>query len=473
MGCSHANSPTLIVDTKPDKDENPISAGMLVDLGNAMHNSPKRSEKSGKMPAGYTYFGQFIDHDITFLSSNDRNPSGQFNRHVPFNQITPALDLSCVYGNGFDDMSIPINRENGKMELDPVQKDNGMILVDKRADLPRDGTKKALIGDPRNDENLIVAQLHVAFLRFHNELIEQLDDSRATAQDKYNAARECAIEVYTRVVKQDFLEKLLDKKVYQHYFPGEGRLPNHWWLKDEASIPLEFSGAAYRFGHSLVREIYIINRYHGSANIATVDRLMRMTGRGALGGYDHLPDSQVVDWEEFFDLDLTPGKKPTEAMGIRPRVRVEIPNMDWPANRLAIRNLLRGRELGLPSAQEMIEQLSDKLPDELSALLTPLPKFDILTALDELTGYVNAEKLAEHTPLWYYVLLESSLRKEKSRKKLGVLGSVIVAETFANIINYKPQPSPKAAQSNLEKVLERATYHIQNMGDLIRFVPKI
>ena len=473
MGCSHANSPILIVDNKPDTNENPISAGMLVDLGNAMHNSPKRSEKTGKMPAGYTYLGQFIDHDITFLSSNDRNPTGQLPSRDPFNKITPALDLSCVYGNGFTDMSIPVNRETGEMELAPVQKDNGLVLVDKLADLPRDSRKKALIGDSRNDENLIVAQLHVAFLRFHNELVEQLEDIRATGQEKYNAARECAIEVYTRVVKQDFLERLLDKKVFQHYFSGEGRLPNHWWLKDEASIPLEFSGAAYRFGHSLVRDIYIINRYHGSPNLATVDRLMRMTGHGALAGYDHLPDSHVVDWEEFFDLDLTAGKKPTEAMGIRPRVKVEIPNMDWPSNRLAIRNLLRGRELGLPSAQEMIQQLSSVLPADLNVLLSPLPKSDILTALNELTGFVNAEQLATHTPLWYYVLLESSLRKQHSRKKLGVLGSVIVAETFANIINYKPQPSQSGQQDKLNRVLKRATYHIQNMSDLIRFVPKV
>ncbi len=51
------------------------------------------------VPAGYTYFGQFIDRDLTFDNTSSLNP---LDGSAPTNLRTPRFDLDCVYGDGPD-----------------------------------------------------------------------------------------------------------------------------------------------------------------------------------------------------------------------------------------------------------------------------------------------------------------------------------------------------------------------------------
>src|SRR3954471_3395643 len=69
----------------------------------APEGTPDAEENPG-IEAGYTYLGQFIDHDITF------DPTSHLREKLTDEQLrtlpdfrTPRLDLDCLYGRGPDD----------------------------------------------------------------------------------------------------------------------------------------------------------------------------------------------------------------------------------------------------------------------------------------------------------------------------------------------------------------------------------
>ena len=119
--------------------------------------------------AGVTFLGQFLDHDMTFDTTSrlgvptrpDRSP----------NSRTPALDLDSVYGRGpMEDPQLYEPRDRAKLKVE-----SGGLFED----LPRTSAGTAIIADPRNDENLMIAGLHVAILKFHNRVVDMLrDDGR-------------------------------------------------------------------------------------------------------------------------------------------------------------------------------------------------------------------------------------------------------------------------------------------------------
>jgi len=134
----------------------------LTGLGSAMSadfdppKDGKDDEESG-IPALYTYLGQFIDHDITFDPASVLQKQNDPDALVDFR--TPALDLDNVYGRGPSDQPYMYDGGNAFLLGDALQ--GG----DPRAkDLPRNtaNPRRALIGDPRNDENTIVSQLQGA-----------------------------------------------------------------------------------------------------------------------------------------------------------------------------------------------------------------------------------------------------------------------------------------------------------------------
>jgi hypothetical protein len=119
-------------------------------------------EESG-IPSLYTYLGQFIDHDLTF------DPDGSFQKQKDPNATedfrTPAFDLDNIYGRGPGDQPYLYDEDDKHFLLgDPL-----MMGTPGARDLQRNGSGRALIGDPRNDENAIVSQLQGLFLRFHNQ----------------------------------------------------------------------------------------------------------------------------------------------------------------------------------------------------------------------------------------------------------------------------------------------------------------
>jgi hypothetical protein len=384
--------------------------------------------------SGATYLGQFIDHDLTFdpVSSLQRenDPDGL----VDFR--TPRFDLDCVYGRGPDDQPYLYRSDGKHFLLGPPL--TGAEAFDKNArGLPRntpDGGEpaRALIGDPRNDENVIVSQLQSTFLRFHNKILDTV------AGGDFAEAQKLVRWHYQWVVLYDFLPTICDEQVYSSLIKrvqAGDSMPNYKPIK-EGYIPIEFSVAAYRFGHSMVRPRYRLN--------PTIELPIFDEGPNSftsLVGFGDFPHNWAIDWGKFFDMgDNRPATGPERLM---PAYKIDtslvFPLGNLPAriatdpSSLPRRNLLRGSAMGLPSGQAVAHKLKcpilteDKLwlEDANDGQAEPTKK-----TLQEISP-----RFKGNAPLWFYILAEAQDNIEAGRpNRLGKVGSHIVAETFMGIM---------------------------------------
>jgi len=400
-----------------------------------------------RIPAGYTFFGQFIDHDLTLDTTSSLDRLTDPERIHNFR--TPRFDLDCVYGRGPKDQPYLYEGGGTKMVL-------GKGAVVNEVDLPRFGGT-ALIGDPRNDENIIVSQVHLQILRLHNAMFDRLKQ-----QDKYKPEdrnKEAFAEAqrltrwhYQWVVIHDFAEKicgldliheLLDqpfnKPAPEGQKPGKPKL-KFYDFDDLPFMPIEFSVAGFRFGHSLVREKYQLNDVTAAPIFGKDDK--------DLSGGRILPAKHTIQWDKFVEFK---GSAPPAA-SLKIDTTLAAPLMSLPdkvvddakkklQNRsLAFRNILRGHRLGLPSGQAIARRMG-------------IPKAKIVASAQEL-------------PLWVYILKEAE--DFEKGEKLGPVGARIVGETLVGLLagdafsyfsvepGWEPDPADGGRLFNLAKLLEIA-----------------
>lgn len=383
----------------------------LRNIAQAMREQSGQGQDNAAIPAGYVYLGQFIDHDLTF------DPTSQLQRRNDpdglINFRTPRFDLDSVYGSGPDDE--PFQYSPGGPH------DGFTFLLEDRGgpDLPRNSAGRALIGDPRNDENGIVSQLHVAFLRLHNRRMDdlaQLNPGQATApRDRFKQAQRDTQWHFQWVVAHDFLRRtvggtLHDRLLVQTDEPDGTRQENarlrHYRHKTNPYLPVEFSAAAYRFGHSQVRDDYFIN--------SSFHRRLFDAGGDDFRGFQPLRPGWQASWPFFFDLDGAPQPSRAIDTGLA-QTLTTLQGSEGEAADLALRNLRRGAALGLPSGQAVatlidVEPLTD-------ADLTPAPP--------------------GRAPLWFYVLREAQVLHDGQH--LGPVGGRIVGETLLGLLRADPQ----------------------------------
>jgi hypothetical protein len=448
-------------------------------------------EENSAIDAGYTYLGQFVDHDITFDPASSLQQNNDVNALIDFR--TPQLDLDCLYGRGPGDQPYMYNGDGIKFQLGRslIEGPKGKVIA---RDLPRhswtdpDGTQhhRALIGDKRNDENVIVSQLHSVFLQFHNRLSDdhkQLGFSEIQRQVRWH---------YQYVVLHDYLYKIARKDIIESVLPHlkSGKpifddVPRLLFYKprNDPFMPIEFSTAAYRFGHSMVRPIYRLNTKLSGGNPAPDPTNPNECQRGidgrqfifaglkerGLNGFDAFPQEWGIDWNLFFDLtgdkDKRIGKdrtqpaykidtslvnplaflpefsifnasKPTPSLTdvaqLQPPPKAgQIPN-------LALRNLFRGRAMGLPSGQDVARAMGVQPIDDHSLRVGKATTADEYKQLDSLVAIDSS--FAGKAPLWYYVLAEAQHEwyhhggKHNTPTQLGVVGSRIVVETLVGLL---------------------------------------
>jgi Animal haem peroxidase len=390
----------------------------------------------GRIGAGFTYLGQFVDHDLTFdktalMEGVDVSPADLRSAR------SPTLDLDSLYGLGPQDPGSAQFYSDG-LHLKTGAADSGP--PGPGFDLPRRKSgavanrRKALIPDERNDENLAVAQLHLAMIRFHNRVVDKLPAS-VPPSERFFHARRRVTKHYQWMLRTDYLPKICEPSVVNDVFKNGrkafevGAVPT-----STPTMPLEFSIAAFRLGHAMIRAGYSWNKNFPDA---TLGQLFEFSGgSGDLGGGTRLPSIWVADWRRLFNFgtagrnDLkVPAGQFNQAMRIdtklvNPLRALNLPDPQ-PRKNLAFRNLTRANMVKLATGQQMAAFLRGKGVNVKTLTRAQIRDGSGGADLDGLTK-AQRDALLTNTPLWFYVLREA----EFNGGRLAGVGARIVAETF-------------------------------------------
>lgn len=431
------------------------------------YQSQRQEGNNPDIPAGYTYFCQLITHDLTFdpISSVMRFNDPEKIR----NFRTPKLDLDSLYGGGpldspflYEDTKNDRSQSTfgkfliGKNEYEkgdedgPEHNNNGdtittstsephissededrsghnnnsdmsITLTGKRCpfsedDLPRNPESRALIGDPRNDENVIVSQLQLAFMKFHNKVLDDVIQRHPDLQgiQVFQEAQRIVQWHYQWVIVHDLLPKIinpgtLDKILNHPNAPKEYNLHYYEWNK-RPFIPVEFSIAAFRFGHSMIRDRYNLN-YKRELHAIPVLPLTNDQRDNSLIGFRKLKEGWTIQWDKFLKIEGSP-KTPKASRTITPRYSRRLQELSEVTKKnidnLAILDLLRGYKTDLPSGQAVARAM-------------------------------QVEKLLDgpDVPLLFYILREAE--ETQGGRKLGPVGGRIVAEVLIGLLVGDPR----------------------------------
>ncbi|KQM82660.1 peroxidase family protein [Agromyces sp. Leaf222] len=395
-------------------------------------------------PVGYTYLGQFIDHDITF------DPQSSLTRHNDPDGLqnfrSPRFDLDSLYGRGPDDQPYLYDHVRVLPDGFPGFLKVGTGESPKEPDVQRNADGIALIGDPRNDENRIVSQLQLAFALAHNSTLQKLADAPVPAGEIAPTGRKLFLEAqritvwfYQYVVWNDFVSRIVDDKVFAKAisFDEDGGdaggpfysvtygLEDVYDWSENPFMPVEFSVAAYRFGHSMIRAEYQLNielqrsvgvsppigTQFGKPIFATpgvTQPSVPVPGPPDLRGGSPLPDRHSLQWDWYFDFPSSGGPFPQRAHKIDTHLSKSvftIPGGPTP-NPLAELNIRRGWRMELPSATDVAHALH----------IRPIEN---LAPMEE--------------SLWVYILKEAS-EAPADGEHLGAVGSTIVAAVFSGLL---------------------------------------
>ncbi len=420
-------------------------------LAQTMEEANTPDNDNPEIPIGITFLGQFVDHDLTLdattLFGQQQDPKAVTDFR------TPNLDLDNLYGAGpgvsrhMYDVRMPDTANPVKLFVDPGRD----------FDLPRNTLNSALIGDLRNDENFLVSQLHLAFIKFHNAVV---DLYRSTDPGKYSGlhgnaqlfkdASQTVRWHYQWILLHQFLPAILENDVLTDVLENGRKL--YLW-KEHAKypfMPVEFSTAAYRLGHTMLRQDYQIN---GTLKADLFDL--------PVFGSPRIDAGYKLDFKLFFDY---PGQAPAQrARKFDAKITMPVfklpfidPAQDPPVS-LPERNMLRAKVFGVPSGQEVAQQMVERGID--------LPH--VYSNAD--LGIDNIAGLQDQAPLWFYILKESEF-KPTNGLRLGPVGSRIVAEVIVGLLadlpgnylhdepGFKPTlPSATPGQFNILDLLSFAS----------------
>ena len=348
----------------------------------------------GSEAAGWPFFGQYIAHDITADRSSLQS-------HVDPSQLrnarSPQLNLESLYGGGPAGNPYLFERD-----------DSAKLLTgaDGR-DVLRNYEGIAIIGDPRNDSHVFMSQMHLAFVRAHNDFVDLVRSEGPPESEVFEtAARELRWH-YQTVVLREFLPLLVGPELVASLL-AEG--PRYYRPRGDPFIPLEFADAAYRYGHSQIRHKYVLN-----------DRSEPVRIFPELMGFQPVDPHYTIDWTRVFDSPSRPPAARAKkidgrlvgaliALPVAVAGDAEVPEL----HSLAVRDLERGQGVGLPSGEAVARYLNEE----------PLDANEI--------GAEEAGWPGE-TPLWYYILREADIRSSGNR--LGPVGARIVGDVLMGLLD--------------------------------------
>ena len=402
--------PGGLLDAKDNLAAGPVA--LIVDPALSVNNPNHLTHT-----AGITFMGQFLDHDMTF-DTTSRLGKPTRPATTP-NARNPAFDLDSVYGDG-PAGSPTLYDSNDRIKF---RVESGGLFED----LPRDGNNAAIIGDPRNDEHMMIAGLHAAFLLFHNNAVDLVrSQNPSISNDKaFREARRLTTRHYHWMIIHEFLPLFVGQEMVSDILANGRKF--YTPFRDQAFIPVEFQ-IAYRFGHTMVRPSYRAN-LAGDASQPFFGMIFDPSQEGEPDPDDlrgaARASRRFIGWQTFFDFGdgaVRPNKK------IDTKLSTPLFNLPLqaiasgePPTSLAQRNLLRHLTWQLPAGQAIAQQMDAPVlsRDDLAELRHIYPSFDV------------------STPLWYYILKEAEIMEEG--RQLGPVGGRIIGEVFIGLLQTDPK----------------------------------
>jgi hypothetical protein len=446
----------------------------ILNPGQFSPNNPDNTTNGvPNMTAGVTFLGQFLDHDITLDPRSPLLERADPRRTTNFR--TAAFDLDSVYGDGPQGSPQLYDLSSGEIKL-KVEAIRGSEAFSRkgatRFDLPRDPNNTAFLGDSRNDEHVILAQFHLAFLQFHNAVIDHLRKDPAlanqSAEQIFKLAQRQVRWHYQWIILHEFLPLTIGQERVDDILK---KGPRFYKVDDDSDIrrdrrskdpklPIEFSVAAYRFGHSQIRPSYRLN--FGPAPGSEFFAFLFDDGQDPndpdpidLRGGKRAP-RRFVDWQTFFNFGDGNSRPNKKIDGKLSSVVMLLPGSRGPApglpadgvQSLASRNLMRHVNFGIPSGQAIARRMG--VPALTPAQLDALKPFD----------------MEKSTPLWFYILKEAEIMEDGVR--LGPVGGRIVGEVFIGLLK-ADDTSYLAVQPNWTPVLTSTAPGDFRITDLLTF----
>jgi hypothetical protein len=425
------NNPT---DRLPDQDDKgrPM-VETLIRLGNSQQKNPPAfmidsgvAGLDSQIPSVYTYFGQFITHEIVLEVTTQDTKLGPESAPldkavIPTleNARTTQLDLDSVYGPMLDNRGkcFPVPMKGEELALSFAGLGNRFPDCDLKRE--HDPPFAALIGDRRNDSNLIISQMHLAFVRAHNALIKQ--------QHSFPEAQKLLRQHFQWLVISDYLPRVVDGDVLTSVLNGE--IDVFKSARDRSAMPVEFSAAAFRFAHSMPRSVYNYNKIHDQAELSELFL--------PIPQYSRLLEAWIIDWERFIPGGQNMARL-IDTRLVQPLFRLidsrGKPVLDSKGQRIGIAalDLLRGYLLGLPTGQAVARQLGEPAisANEIEDAAGRIVQDDIAA---NQKAILADSGLSTQTPLWFYILAEAAVQKNGAC--LGRVGSTIVAGVLIDMVS--------------------------------------
>ena len=393
----------------------------------------------GPIPAGYTYLGQFIFHDMSHFVSKSQSLA------------SAALDLDSVLGRGghvaepaaagATEGPLAIGLTHGDLAADiprvpyveADEPDDEPAVVDETlvAGFPR-------IPDVRNDAFLALSQLHLLLIKFYNAVAGWYGQSGKDVPAQQ--VRRCVVQHFQSVVISDYLPRIIRSDVYDSVM-GQGRLvvhPGPFTKADPFHVALEVAAAAGRFGHSMVRTHYDWNGIHRDGYFETLLEFSHRNSWPSPYPYGmkltRIDLDWVIEWGKFFDLQppfdgiATNLAKAIDTWLEPPLATLPEHFRDSSADRgptfsVAETTLARQREFGLSGAQAAIARMNLSLGVQ---AIVPLTGPQLAGSAPQV--FQDFPELLTNTPIWYYVLREAEVAGVNG--SLGPMGSRLVMETI-------------------------------------------